>query len=242
MSFPSSTAGAAADASRAPEPKAEQAGEADNAEHPVEPVPARHTAGAAAVQAAADQAVEAPWPNADGRIVFLLDACTSLERSMLERWVDKHRPPSTPASCVEIVSIPPSRRRAARQNAKGLVSLETAIAAGGDPVMAPLRVAWFSANPDGLRHLSTLDILTMTDPRDPGPLRQRWTARRHPARARVVAGEPARLSELRATWRERGGQDETETTGLAEFVAQYLKIRPLRAKPDAAADLTAQFP
>ena len=85
--------------------------------------------------------------------------------------------------------------------------------------MAPLRVAWLSTKTDG-GHLRPIDIVTMTDPRDPGLLRQRWTAARRPDRVRVVAGEPALLSELRARWRETGGQDETETTGLAEFIAR----------------------
>ncbi|MFN2378459.1 MAG: glycerol-3-phosphate 1-O-acyltransferase, partial [Candidatus Binatia bacterium] len=53
---------------------------------------------------------------------------------------------------------------------------------------------------------------------------------RHPARARVVAGEPARLSELRQRWRETGGQDETETTGLAEFVARRAALALERAE------------
>jgi len=160
------------------------------------------------------------WPQAKGRVVFLLDACSSLERGMLEGWIRGNKPEGTPDSAIEVVPIPPSRRRSSRRRGStGLARLESAIAGGGDPLMAPLRVAWFSNLRDGIRHLGALDILTMTDPRDPGPLRQRWTALRHPSRARVVAGEPARLSELRETWRERGGRDETETTGLAEFVA-----------------------
>jgi len=214
VSLPSSSAGTGPDSGRATEAAGQQAASTAGPAVSVSDQ-AISTAGQSAIEPETD----APWPKGDGRIVFLLDACTELERTMLERWIDRNRPPSAPASSTEVVPIPPSRRRSARKTGSGLARLESAIAAGGDPVMAPLRVAWFSANPDGMRHLSTLDILTMTDPRDPGPLRQRWTARRHPTRARVVAGEPARLSELRQAWRERGGQDETETTGLAEFVA-----------------------
>lgn len=159
------------------------------------------------------------WPFSDGRVVFLLDACSDLERRMLEDWIRRSRPDGD--ADFEIVPIPASRRRGRKARGSGLGRLESAIAAGGDPRMAPLRVAWFSGFAEnGLRHLGALDILTMTDPRDPGPLRQRWIASRHPERARVVAGEPAKLSELRQAWRDRGGQDETETTGLAEFVAR----------------------
>lgn len=153
-------------------------------------------------------------------MVFLLDACSELEKRLLEEWIERSRPETTPENAVEIIPIPPSRRRTKRSRGQGLGRLESAIAAGGDPLMAPLRVAWFSEFTDGLRHLGMLDLLTMTDPRDPGPLRQRWILARHPERARVVVGEPAPLSELRERWRETGGQDETETTGLAEFVAR----------------------
>lgn len=169
--------------------------------------------------AAAEPGQPPLWPCTDGRVVFLLDACSALERRILEGWIRRAVPDG--GGDFEIVPIPPSRRRGRNKKATGLGRLESAIAAGGDPLMAPLRVAWFSEFADnGLRHLSTLDVLTMTDPRDPGPLRQRWIATRHPERARVVAGEPARLSELRVAWRDRGGQDETETTGLADFVAR----------------------
>jgi glycerol-3-phosphate O-acyltransferase len=159
------------------------------------------------------------WPESKGRVVFLLDACSALETKMLERWIRDAKPEAVPQGDVEVVPIPPSRRRSRRRGG-GLARLESALAAGDDPLMAPLRVAWFADSSDSFRHLSTFDILTMTDPRDPGPLRQRWTAARYPARARIVAGEPARLSELRERWRETGGQDATETTGLAEFVAR----------------------
>ena len=148
---------------------------------------------------------------------------------MLEDWVRRSRPAGVPESAVEVVVIPPSRRRS-KARPVGLARLESEIAAGGDPLMAPLRVAWFSASSDGLRHLSALDIVTMTDPRDPGPLRQRWTKARHPERARVVAGEPARLADLRRRWREGGGQDEAETTGLAEFVARQAALALERAE------------
>ncbi len=175
-------------------------------------------AGAPPAGVAPEPSVEAAWPAGAGHVIFLLDASSALERRMLEDWIRGSRPASVPENAVESVAIPPSRRR--RRKSPGLARLETAIAAGGNPLMAPLRVAWLPANADGSPRLSPLDIVTMTDPRDPGPLRQRWIASRHPERVRVVAGEPAPLAELRRTWRESGGQFESETTGLAEFIAR----------------------
>ncbi|MFN2375799.1 MAG: hypothetical protein ABR538_04630, partial [Candidatus Binatia bacterium] len=136
---------------------------------------------AAAADTSRSDAGEPSWPSAGGRVVFLLDACSALEKRMLEDWIRRNRPGDVPESSVEQAPIPPSRRRSRRAESAGLGQLESAIAAGGDPLMAPLRIAWFSQFSDGVRHLGTLDLLTLTDPRDPGPLRQRWTARRHPA-------------------------------------------------------------
>ena len=163
-------------------------------------------------------------------MVLLMDASTPLERRMLEAWVRDSRPATCKAEDVEVVAIPPSRRRRARQRRGALGRLESAIAEGGDPLMVPLRIAWFSPRMDGVRHLSWLDILTFTDPRDPGSLRQRWVKWRHPRRARVVVGEPARLSELRSHWMEKGSADSTETTGLAEFVARRAALALERAE------------
>jgi glycerol-3-phosphate O-acyltransferase len=180
----------------------------------------------------AEQAGEPAWPEAAGgrRVVFLLDACSDLERRMLEDWVRRARPDFVSESNVETVSIPPSRRRSPRRQSTSLAKLESAIAAGGDPLMAPLRVAWFPDESNGVRHLSMRDIVMMSDARDPGPLRQRMIAARHPERARVVAGEPARLSELRDKWREIGHHYEAETTGLAEFVARRAALALERAE------------
>ncbi|HYC53781.1 MAG TPA: glycerol-3-phosphate 1-O-acyltransferase [Candidatus Binatia bacterium] len=176
-------------------------------------------------------APEPAWPAVPAdRIVFLLDACTDLERRLLNDWVARQRPEGFANSAIEVVSIPPSRGPSRKRRGSGHGSLESSISAGGDPLMAPLRVAWFSGKTDGLRNLSTLDMLTMSDPRDPGALRQRWTAARNPERCRVVAGEPARLSELRARWRNAGGQEIGETTGLAEFIARQATLALERAE------------
>ncbi|HYB97791.1 MAG TPA: glycerol-3-phosphate 1-O-acyltransferase [Candidatus Limnocylindrales bacterium] len=174
--------------------------------------------------------IEPPWPSASAeRIVFLLDACTELERRLLKDWIARQRPGEFPDAAVDVVSIPPTRGPARRRRGSH-AALESAVASGGDPLMAPLRVAWFSGKTDGLRTLSTLDMLTMSDPRDPGRVRQRWTIARHPERCRVVAGEPARLSELRARWRSAGGEDIGETTGLAEFIARQATLALERAE------------
>ncbi len=169
---------------------------------------------------------EPPWPTGStSRTVFLLDASSSLEAGLLRDWIARHRPPDLPESAVETIALPPSRVRRRR----GLdPRLEETVAGGEDVLLAPLRVAWLPARVDGVRAARWRDLLTLGDPRDPGPLRARWTLSRHPDRCRVVAGEPAPVSELRGRWREAGGVEAT--MGLAEFVARQAALALERAE------------
>jgi glycerol-3-phosphate O-acyltransferase len=172
-------------------------------------------------------AADAPsgWPEAGARrIIFLLDAATSLERRLLEGWIAEHQPAG---SEVTAIPIPPSRSRRRRPlDAR----LEAALATHDDPLMAPLRAVWFAPGPDGKRPAHLSDLLTFSDPRDPDALRQRWIIRRQPERFRVVTGEPAPLSELRARWQQAGGADVAHTVGLAEFVARQAALALERAE------------
>jgi glycerol-3-phosphate O-acyltransferase len=169
------------------------------------------------------------WPESRGeRVLFLLDASSDLERRLLEDWVVRHRPGNGGDAAYDIVPIPPSRRRP--RGAPSNRRLEARLAAGGDPLLAPLRVAWERANRPGHRENPLRELLTVGDPRDPGRLRQEWVLRRHPERCRVVAGEPAHASELRERWRQLGGRDVTYTGGLAEFVTRQATLALERAE------------
>jgi glycerol-3-phosphate O-acyltransferase len=166
------------------------------------------------------------WPSAGGRrVIFLLDASSRLEQRVLERWIDGNRPPGT--NGVTTIIIPPSRRRRRRALDP---RLEAALATDDDPLLAPLRVAWFPGGENGARAARLSDLLTLGDPRDPGVIRQAVVRRRHPERSRVVAGEPAPLSDLRRRWQQAGGTDVAHTTGLAEFVARQAGLALERAE------------
>jgi glycerol-3-phosphate O-acyltransferase len=108
--------------------------------------------------------------------------------------------------------------------------LEAALAVGDDPVLAPLRVAWFPKKHDGVHTARLRGLLTFGDPRDPRLVRQWWVHRRDPDRCRVVPGEPAPLSELRERWRRLGGPQAAETIGLADFVARQAALALERAE------------
>ncbi|MDJ0867099.1 MAG: glycerol-3-phosphate 1-O-acyltransferase [Myxococcota bacterium] len=169
------------------------------------------------------------WPVANGRrVVFLLDASSGYERALLESWIERTQPDGLAADAVDLVSIPASRRRS---RSRGLDALDAELATGDDPLLAPLRVAWLPRErPDGSRMVRPRDVLLGGDPRDPGFLRQRWIHGRDPERCRIVAGEPAPLSELRGRWHENGGSHSTETGGLADFVARQAALALERAE------------
>src|SRR5262245_18041571 len=140
---------------------------------------------------------EPEWPESGGRrVVFLLDASSTLEQRLLEDWVAAHRPAGVAPAAVEMVAIPPSRR-SGRARLDG--RLEASLATDDDPLLAPLRVAWMPAHRNGSRDMRLVDLLA-GDPRDPGRLRQAQVLRRHPDRCRIVAGDPAPVSDLRTRW------------------------------------------
>ncbi len=173
------------------------------------------------------------WPRAattgDGhRVVFLLDFASRLERRLLVDWIERTRPAEVAASDTEAVDLPSSRRR--RRRAPIDPRLDALLTSEGDPVLAPLRIAWRAPRRDGEHAVLLRDLLAFADPRDPDALRQRWLLWRSPERCHVVVGEPARESELRARWREASGSQAAATTGLAEFVVRQAALALERAE------------
>ncbi|MGI9592109.1 MAG: glycerol-3-phosphate 1-O-acyltransferase [Myxococcota bacterium] len=163
---------------------------------------------------------EPDWPAGDGeRPIFLLDASSRLEKRILRAWIKRRRPEDVSRGDYDTVRIPPTRRR----QSISPKPLEELLAVGGRGLLAPIRVAWLPRKRNGIRQVRLSDIL-FGDPRDPGPLRQRWIFAREPDRCRIVAGEPATAGELRERWREACGTDIEETTGLAEFVARQATL------------------
>src|SRR5262245_10974004 len=170
---------------------------------------------------------EPAWPVSDGRrVVFLIDASSELEAHLLGQWIARQRPAGLPPGDGEAIAIPPTRRR----RRTPLARLEARLAAGDDALLAPLRIAWLPKERGGQRAAVLSDLLRAGDPRDPGALRQRAVLLRAPDRCRIVAGEPAPVSELRLRWRRDAGADAGHTTGLADFVARQAALALERAE------------
>ncbi len=169
------------------------------------------------------------WDLAAGRpIVFLLDASSPLEERLLRDWIAANAPAAPDGGAHDTIALPPSRRRGKRRLDP---RLEACLATDEDPLLFPLRIAWQPPNRDGRRAVLLSDLLTLSDPRDPGRLQQSWILKRHPDRCHIVPGEPAALSDLRQRWRDAaGGADAEVTTGLSEFVARQAALALERAE------------
>jgi glycerol-3-phosphate O-acyltransferase len=68
-----------------------------------------------------------------------------------------------------------------------------------------------------------VDAMTFVNPRRPSARAQQRIVRRDPARSRVVEGEPARLSELRARFENVTGRN-TDDDGFGPFVARQGRL------------------
>jgi len=172
---------------------------------------------------------EPDWPETGGRrVVFLLDASSTLERQLLNSWLQRRRPNTASPSDYDVIHLPPSRRR--RRGDLLDPRLSSELAAADDPVLAPLRVAWLPTLREGVQTVRLIDLLTFGDPRDPGPLRQAWVLRHHPDRCRILTAEVAPVSELRRRWREAGATDSHLISGLPEFVCRQAALALERAE------------
>ncbi|MDP1829044.1 MAG: glycerol-3-phosphate 1-O-acyltransferase [Archangium sp.] len=157
--------------------------------------------------------------------VFLVDG-GSFDRGLIEEWIAKNHPGQH-----ELLRIPPTRAWDAGRIDPALIER---LARGDDPLFTPVRVAWLPRQFEGERAVRLYDLLTLGNPRAPGLIGKRWVLSRHPDRVRVVAGEPAPASVLRARWMSGGGDKDPEPSSLALFVLRQAALaleraeRPLR--------------
>jgi glycerol-3-phosphate O-acyltransferase len=171
---------------------------------------------------------EPAWPEGHpGRILFLLDAASALEEQLLEGWIARQRPDGAD---FDALTIPSSRRPRRRGRRRLDPRLEAALAAGDDPLLAPLRIAWLPKERRGRRAARISDLLKLGDPRDPDRLRERLVLRRETDRVRIAAGEPAPASELRERWRRAATSEGGTTIGLPEFVVRQAHLALERAE------------
>ncbi|MBV8949524.1 MAG: glycerol-3-phosphate 1-O-acyltransferase [Actinobacteria bacterium] len=151
--------------------------------------------------------------------LYLIDEVDSVERAVLEQWVrDAGGSPS------DIVVLPDLRT--APNGA--LAEFAGSFTADGDPLLTPLRVAWLPKERDG-RQTARLRDLVLGDPRHPPQWRKLWMRRAANDRVRVIAAEPALLSDLRDRFTSGGGHPADLTT-FGAFVGRQAVLSLERAQ------------
>jgi len=135
---------------------------------------------------------EPAWPiDAEGPVLLLIDAETSIERGLIKGWIARHQPDDVR---VDTAYVPASRRTRRRRPIDP--RLEVRVSQDDDPIMVPLRIVWLAGERDGERRVSLKDLLVFGDPRDPNAARQRWIRAFQPDRIRIVIAASARVSAL----------------------------------------------
>lgn len=136
----------------------------------------------------------ASFTTTDDALV-LASVSSAAELELLNDWLKKQRR-EHPDSRVEVLQLP-----AADEPTPGMLArLVEELEADEDRLVVPVRVFWV---PGGLpTRLKVVALMSGRDTYRPPEILQRRILRKDPSRARMVAGEPAKVSELRKQWSE----------------------------------------
>ncbi|MQY24711.1 glycerol-3-phosphate 1-O-acyltransferase [Nocardia aurantia] len=139
-------------------------------------------------------------------VVALVEASTSVERTLIGDWlaaggVLAEIGVDAPVTQLDLDAAAVADRLVGRRD---------------DPLVVPVRVVWLPPERDGVRRTTFADLVFFNDPRRPNRLRQRRLVAKAPDRHLVLTGQPARLSELRASHPEAAGS--VDRPGAAEGV------------------------
>ena len=145
--------------------------------------------------------------------LVLASMASPVERELVTAWTAQQRA-DRPEARFDVLELPPP---AAPPEA--LTALIERLGAGDDAAddrsIVPVRVFWLPP-PDRGRIAKLAGLLPGRDPYQPNERQQLRIMRNAPQRARVVAGEPAKVSELRQQWRDiTVGENESD---FARFV------------------------
>jgi glycerol-3-phosphate O-acyltransferase len=152
----------------------------------------------------------APFTATDDALV-LASVSSPAEQELLNDWLERQRR-EHPDSNVEVLRLPVG------DDPPGgvLAQLVELLDADEDRSVVPVRVFWI---PGGLPTRSkVVAFLSGRDTYRPPEILQRRILHKDPSRARVVAGEPAKVSELRQQW-----SDTTTAENPREFARFVLR-------------------
>ncbi|ORB76107.1 glycerol-3-phosphate 1-O-acyltransferase [Mycobacterium scrofulaceum] len=145
--------------------------------------------------------------------LVLASMASPVERELVSAWMAQQRA-DRPGARFDVLELPPPHAPP-----DALTALIERLAAGAEPTddrsIVPVRVFWLPA-PDRGRIAKLAGLLPGRDPYHPNERQQLHIVRSAPRRARVVAGEAAKVSELRQQWRDiTVGENESD---FARFV------------------------
>ncbi|TSD96673.1 glycerol-3-phosphate 1-O-acyltransferase [Skermania sp. ID1734] len=155
--------------------------------------------------------------------MVLSDSSTSVEADVIATWLRgnelRERYPDADPTLLPLE---------AHAIARGVVGRSD------DPLILPVRVLWLPPERDGVRRARLSDLATLSNPRNPNRLMQKWIVRNAPDRHRVLIGEPARLSELRTRHLESNGATGPEA--FARYIARTAVLALERAERSVIGD------
>jgi glycerol-3-phosphate O-acyltransferase len=156
-------------------------------------------------------------------VVVLVDVSTTVERDVIAQWLagDGLRGEFDLPTPDDRLDLDPDD------------VAERLIRRADDPLVLPVRVLWLPPERDGIRRAHFSDLI-FSNPRAPHRLMQRWIVRNAPDRHRVLTGQPARLSELRARYSEDGR--ELTKSALARSIIRAARLALDRAERSVIGD------
>ena len=157
-----------------------------------------------------------------GQDSLVLASMTSpVEMELITAWIHRQRA-GKPEAKFDVLKLPPLDAPPT-----ALTALVEQLESGEDRSVVPVRVFWLPA-PDRGRLAKVAGLLPGRDPYQPNPRQQQSIVRDDPQRARVVAGESAKVSELRQQWRDNTiGDDQRD---FAKFVTRRAILALERAE------------
>ncbi|MCV7259916.1 glycerol-3-phosphate 1-O-acyltransferase [Mycobacterium shimoidei] len=134
------------------------------------------------------------FSTADDTLV-LTSVSSAVEAELLSQWLDQQRE-RHPETKIDVLRLPAHDAEPA-----ALAQLVEQLEVDEDRSIVPVRVFWLpAADASALQQLMAL--VPGRNPYQPSERQQRRILRNEPSRARVVAGESAKVSELRQQWRD----------------------------------------
>jgi len=150
-------------------------------------------------------------------LVLAVDARTRTEQELVRAWATERHPGG------DVVL------------GRGATELDRlADAAGGDPLIVPVRVTWLPPRREGEQRVRPSDFLLLVNPRRPPAALQPRIARHGSERVRVTAGEPAVAADLRERFAQETG--ERGTGAFTAFVRRQAALACDRAERQVIGD------